>query len=185
MFCVVSFTVGPVAATEPGLPNQHSILIPSKHRMVVMGIPEDATRTWMNEWIPNGNGGIMALCLKYIFAQQVFPANAPALGGSMFCLANLTVVTPFQSSADIHIFTRDTPGRELNHRICNDALILAENTTTTGIQKTVTISCRTDEGGANHLIGFRTTSNGPAAGTAVGEWDDFVTLIVKSVNEED
>ncbi len=107
--------------------------------------------------IPNGNGGIMALCLKYLIAQPIFPAAGPARGGSMFCLANLMVETPFQSKADVHIFNRSTGGSMPHSFVCNDALILIGNTTgTTTMPRTLTITCNGNGQGLRlfaHLVG--------------------------------
>ena len=142
MFCVVSFTVGPVAATDPGLPNHPKLLNPATDRMVVMGIPEDEPRMWMDVTLPNGNGGIMALCLKYLIAQQVFPGAAPALGGNLFCLSNLIVAGPFQWSADVHTFIRTAGGDQEIHVSFEDCKILVEDVTITTTLPTLhTITC--------------------------------------------
>jgi hypothetical protein len=140
MFCVVSFTVGPVAATDPGLPNQINIVEPSVHTVVLMAIPQGQTREWTRKNIPNGNGGIMAICLDYLLGQRVYPAAAPTLGGNMICLADL-LGGPFQWKAAVHTFTRLVPGKPIHHTICDDALILAEFATTTTEFTTHTISC--------------------------------------------
>ncbi len=156
MFCLVSFTVGPVAATDPGLPNHPKLYNPNEVRILAMGLPQ-GTRVWMDVNIPNGNGGIMALCLKYLIAQPIFPAAGPARGGSMFCLANLMVETPFQSKADVHIFNRSTGGSMPHSFVCNDALILIGNTTgTTTMPRTLTITCNGNGQGLRlfaHLVG--------------------------------
>ena len=97
MVCLVSFTVGSVGATDVAPPNHPKLFDPNKVRFLAMGLPQGETRKWMDEIIPNDNGDIMALCLKYLTTQQLFPAAGPAFGNGMFCLANpVTVVTPFQ-----------------------------------------------------------------------------------------
>jgi len=96
MVCLVSFTVGSVGATDVAPPNHPKLFDPNKVRFLAMGLPQGETRKWMDEIIPNDNGGIMALCLKYLTTQKLFPAAGPAFGNGMFCLANPVTVTPFQ-----------------------------------------------------------------------------------------
>ena len=142
MFCVVTFTVGPVAATEPGLPNQPKLFNPATDRIVAMGLPQGETRVWMDVMIPNDNGGIMALCLKYLTTQRIFPAAGPARGGGMFCLADLMVAGPFQWSADVHTFIRTAGGDQEIHVSFEDCKILVEDVTITTTLPTLhTITC--------------------------------------------
>ncbi len=102
MFCVVSFTVGPVAAKNGAQPNHPKLFNPKTDRFVAIGLPQGENRVWVDEVIPTEERDIVALCLKDLTSQRMFPGAGPAVRGSMFCLADIeTVFYPFQLSATV------------------------------------------------------------------------------------
>ena len=105
IFGLVSFAVGSVAAQDAEALNHPKLFNPNTNRLIAIGLPQGETRAWKSEIIPDDDGDIMGLCLKNLTGQPIFPDTGPAVGGGMFCLADLMPVGPFQFSARVVIPT--------------------------------------------------------------------------------
>ena len=160
MFCVVSFAVGPVMATDEEMtliqPKEQWLFNPNVDRMVAIGLHEGDTRMWMNvDDIPDGKGGVItALCLEDLISQPIFPAAAPARGGGMFCLADIVpVFFPLQFTATAYVSGGRNPQTgeaiKIPAKKINDCAIFVEYAqTTTAIPLLHTISCLDQSAGA-------------------------------------